>query len=403
MSEELIARLHVHEVDPHELAVILIDGYPRAEGGGPDVLLFAADGRVAMTLRYGTRGDDPRTLIGIEPGDAFDPSVFDATARRVESDILGDHGTAICRQIVLTRRPVTGAWRHNDDLQLFPVPTDAVRPEWQEYSTGQPALVEVRIRNSPEGKVLWARQEQRHTQVRLLLQLFIDDGLIPYREGRLLWTTRGFADDQPESRMERYSFGGLRPGYFGAFTDLAPFEEIVRVPHHEYFAHHRVVGPLRPFDLPDTLDDLFDRVEALEPGRRTSFLEACHWYEHAMTVLQESLSAHFVALITAIEALLPNESGRPCPECKKPTGPGPTAQFRDFVEEHLPGEYSKTQRQELYALRSRLVHGRVLHAEFLGGWPLALHPATGQEYGLAFPAASATRRALLHWLTGWDT
>jgi hypothetical protein len=117
--------------------------------------------------------------------------------------------------------------------------------------------------------------------------------------------------------------------------------------------------------LADNFEQLLDGYFALASADRDRFFRACYWYRHALRAAGFSRSAAYNALVSAVEALMPNVSPEAhCPECKRPLGVGPTKRFIDFVEKQATGGGTSKPRRQLYYLRSALSHGgKLLHTD----------------------------------------
>ncbi|MGO9495732.1 MAG: hypothetical protein ACLQA5_03320 [Solirubrobacteraceae bacterium] len=108
-----------------------------------------------------------------------------------------------------------------------------------------------------------------------------------------------------------------------------------------------------------------------------------------------------MAIVQAVEALRPANGRSPsCITCGRPTEPGPTRQFIEFMNQYAPLDDGETEkvRQELYRLRSALTHGGKLMEQ-------DLHPGFGQftltwhdERSAIDRAASLARLAGVNWL-----
>jgi len=114
------------------------------------------------------------------------------------------------------------------------------------------------------------------------------------------------------------------------------------------------------FELPSDLAAAFDHYYGLDDTLKERFWRAAYWVNHAVSIFVSSASASHVALVQAIEALMPAESNEVCPACGKPKGDGPTAAFQKFVDKYASGVPPKDHR-DFYSVRSSLTHGRGLH------------------------------------------
>ena len=127
----------------------------------------------------------------------------------------------------------------------------------------------------------------------------------------------------------------------------------------------------RELELPATFATGIQIYTRLSSPLRRKFLNTCAWLQHSHTVYQESQSASYMALVLAVEALMPPpEGGIPCKTCKRSTGKGPTQRFKEFLARLAPvGKGFSGELDRFYEIRSKLVHGGGLllsDREFLG-------------------------------------
>ena len=110
-------------------------------------------------------------------------------------------------------------------------------------------------------------------------------------------------------------------------TDFTPTDELkgVEVVDLDEYYSLKGISSGEELRVPSTLALLLDAFQALNAEARSSFILHAYWLRQAGTLWDFSRSASFVALINAVEALLPKESsGEPCPTCGRQQGPGPT-------------------------------------------------------------------------------
>jgi hypothetical protein len=115
-----------------------------------------------------------------------------------------------------------------------------------------------------------------------------------------------------------------------------------------------------------------------------------------------SVSASFAALVSAIESL--TEWGDThqfeCPICGKPTQhevPGATRRFKDFFDIYAPGAILAKRRDDMYSLRSGILHGSdlmQLDQDIAFGWD----PPWWNERELHEELWGLARIALRNWL-----
>ena len=179
-------------------------------------------------------------------------------------------------------------------------------------------------------------------------------------------------------------------------TPVAAMQAIPQVDPQEYFKRLglSVGGEL---DFPSNLSDLMDRYDSLEDDARAKFDRACHWFSSA-SIPGISLSHSFTSLISAVEAIVPDDALPRCEECG--TIRGVTKRFRDFVALYAPVEREEDSKvpNVLYGLRSELSHGGLLlRPDWESRWG-SLHPLAIQHRS---DAGDAWRDSFgSHWSTG---
>jgi hypothetical protein len=131
--------------------------------------------------------------------------------------------------------------------------------------------------------------------------------------------------------------------------------------------------------------------------RRTGVLRAAYWLDTANRVWHMSKSLSYLAVINAIETLLPEQGNDPCPCCGLNRSPGSTARFREFLETYATSIEPRT-RTAMYRLRSTLVHGHGLHGLDRPRGFGELSPGTMEHWDLHGAALSGARIAILNWL-----
>jgi hypothetical protein len=126
------------------------------------------------------------------------------------------------------------------------------------------------------------------------------------------------------------------------------------------------------------------------------------WIELASHQWNLSMSASFASLVSAIESLTERGDihGFNCPVCAKPMqheDPGATRRFKDFFEAYASGAALAKQRDEMYSLRSGILHGSdlmQLDEDRAFGWD----PPWWNERELYWDLSVITRTALRNWL-----
>ncbi len=171
-------------------------------------------------------------------------------------------------------------------------------------------------------------------------------------------------------------------------------ERLEEVEPHEYYASVGHDG--QGLRVPSDLDDSICRYLHLTSANRAKFDRAAFWLDKASRQWTTSVSIALACLVSAVESL--TERGAThrvyCAECGRESShdaPGATERFRTFFEKYAPGLGHKKQRNEMYSLRSGILHGRDLmeiDQDITFGWD----PPGWNELKLSRELWSVTRR-----------
>jgi hypothetical protein len=183
----------------------------------------------------------------------------------------------------------------------------------------------------------------------------------------------------------------IQNSYFGILGDVVqdalsqPADSLLpEIPADRYFTAVRGIDG-QGMRLPDDLDDSICRYQALPPARQEEFDRAAYWLDMASRQWDISVSASFAALVSVIEALI-NRRGR-----------GSVERFRQVLEQYAPGATLRARRDEMYDLRSGILHGSelmTLDEDRSFGWD----PPWWNERELHEELWTVTRIAVRNWL-----
>ncbi len=154
-------------------------------------------------------------------------------------------------------------------------------------------------------------------------------------------------------------------------------------------------------EIPENLEDLFDRFFSLPRDAQDRLVRACYWLRHAWEIQHVSRSASYIALVQAIESLL-DRAGEVGKECGQPRE-RITKRFQQFLETFVPGIKQSGAKEAFYRIRSGLTHGEFLFDNdrfpFLG----MIEPKRAGELSLGWQMAQVARAALINWLLKQQT
>jgi hypothetical protein len=413
------------DLNSDELRLLLRERFGRGLGqyDGDDEKLYLpfAGGESRIVLTYADN-----KIATVEPGEAFDPAEWEDVSREIEGAILAG-ALKTGRDYSFSTFPVLGSWRGcHSGLQILPAPDHAPRAA----GVSNPFILEFPIKGSDLSFITNHRRIREHRRLTLLLNLLLagNTSLPPPQRGESFWAhvPRDVQSAPPlrlllarllsRLRRDRRGAGANRPDvrwvpeWYYAPLDHAVLDEpspsaaetLEEVEPEEYYATVGNDGPgLRaPTDLDNSICRYFD----LSAGDRARFDRATFWLDMASRQWHRtsSASATFAAYVSAIEALSKRPVAHPfnCPVCGERTQhevPGATRRFKDFLETYAPGAALAARRDEMYSLRSGILHGSKL-IEIDYALALGWDPPWWNQRELLWDLASLTRIALRGWL-----
>ena len=159
----------------------------------------------------------------------------------------------------------------------------------------------------------------------------------------------------------------------------------------------------RGLRVPKDLANSLLLYKALSPASKAKFDRATYWMDMASRQWDISISLSFTALVSAIESLTErgDQHHTICTICGgdcQHEVPGATARFRDFLEAHAPGAALQSRRNEMYSLRSGILHGSDLMQIDRELFLLGFDPLWWQDRELTDDLWRVTRIAVRNWL-----
>jgi hypothetical protein len=386
--------------DQHELR-IAIDEYIGGPGqfhdrkNNPNKLFLPHGGETCKIVLNFNDGE----LSSIEPGPAFEGSEWETLSAKIEDAINNGH-EVVGRNLSFSTFRVKGSWcGHRSGIQLLPPPEDApIAPvEMAEH----PFILEFPLKRSSVPRLTNYRWSSTHRRVTLILNLFLNGHTsCQLKRSEHRWAL-------VEKDGGEYETKWVSSGYFTKYgkailDNLSPQVEpsLPEINPSEYYAFIGHDG--KALRLPADLDEALFMYSKLSKVNRSKFDRAAFWMDLASRQWESSISSSFASLVSAIEAL--TERGEihsvECPKCKNSRQhevPGPTKKFIEFFETYAPGKSNKKRRDEMYSVRSRILHGSKLmqlDQDNYFGWD----PPGWDQRELTNELWSLTRVALRQWL-----
>jgi hypothetical protein len=242
-------------------------------------------------------------------------------------------------EVSFTKRGVNGWWRgEQSGVQILPAPESAPAHE----GADNPFILEFPIQDAGRLSITNQRSRREHQKLTLLLNLLLRGTTTLRRErSRHFWAS---VRSEGESRIE-----WVQEFYFAHLGQIVVEElsaqvgdklgEIESENYYNDAPGHDGLG----LHVPDDLDDSICRYRSLAPALRAKFDRAIYWLSMASRQWEDSMSASFASLVSAAEALTPEDRNKHCvycDECRKKVSHyvfGPTGKFKSFFERYAPG------------------------------------------------------------------
>lgn len=399
-SSELHRRFHVGEAADEDIRVALAFHFDKAREVDGRRIEYLREDTMALTAVYRRKG----ALERLEAGEALTADDVDTIAETIEVNALGEFETRIFREVGFAFAPVEGGFRYEDRFQILPMPDAAPTPNW--VSDDWPFVLEVACGVPPDLNSMVGNGKLRRDRrkVRLLLSTlvpWIRDRSPMYSPNNLQWAQ---SIDGPPGTGTRWTQAGyhLDQWEYQRADFSPPAGSALPVTSDQIVYSRRTFSGEEKFDLPESFLALLGRFYALDAARERRFLMWAYWLNHAELMEHKSDSASYVALIQAIEALMPPQSGgEACECCGRSTGPGLREQVVSFLETYSPPhpEEPERERDALYYLRSKMTHGGGLllaeESEAFGDF----YPNANEERNRVWMARVLVRWAGISWLS----
>jgi hypothetical protein len=370
-------------LDPYELRILLDNRI-----GGPG----QCDGRVANPNRFYLPRAGPecrtvltyrdRRIVCVEPGPAFDAAEWDRIAHEIETSVLTGP-TKVGRDYSFSSYRVQGSWRgERSGVQVLPPHPEA--PSAPCEMAEHPFILEFPLQETGLWAVTNHRRLRQHRDLTLLLNTLLRGrtNLQPRRSNHFWGCLHDPKGGMEVRWVQQFYFANGGAAFLDA-PSLLTAERLGVIESDRYYTEVMGIDGLG-LRVPDDLDDSICRYQGLRPARRADFDRAAFWLDIASRQWHFSVSASFAAIVSAVESL-GNRAYRP------------TRRFHDFFERYAPGASLAARRDQMYDLRSGILHGSELMAmdqDLYFGWD----PPGWNERELHEELWTVTRVAVRNWL-----
>lgn len=399
MNDELFRPVW-KDIDPTEMRIVLGDrfGFP-GQFDGDRMTLHLPLAREACKVRVRYEG---HAIVSVAPGSALTEPEWSETAREIDA-LLSTDATLFGREYSFSSFKVTGSWRGaGSGVQILPPHPEAPQPF---IETGDhPFILELPVVEAASANVTKYRLARDHRRLtRLLNVLLVGHTTSQGRNGEGCWVQLHGEGEDPIKIV--WGVPGFYAKLGGAplITSPSPAGS-QRIEEVDPETYYDIGHDGRPLPVAADLDEQIVTYRALTPGDRARFNRAAFWLDVSSRSWSFSVSSYFAALVSAIEAL--TERGEThsvhCDQCGRARThdePGATKLFRDFLETYAPGITRKAQRDEMYKLRSDLLHGtEIMHLDQELSLGFGMVPPFWREYDLFRDLSAVARVALRTWL-----
>ena len=385
--------LHLRIVNNAKLLFVLLNFFKRANWISPAV------------QRYGTDENDSYVDVSYRGDGTIEwlKSPLHEDTLKTLSDYVGEVLVASQRVVVgqalccSRHLEVRGLYRYGDVFQILPIPPEAAHAPV--VAADHPFVLQFRYRRSTDGAINSRRRQEKTAMLTRSLNVICRPTLVPYsRYTRFFWSAFVSGELAPRWLQEGYGYSGFVPE-IDDFSEMLDLPRIKLYPSAEYYSD-TFMSDNYELALPDLADRYFDKVFGLDAEEFRRFAIASTWFSQSSALWAESSSSAFVAIVSAVEALL-DKGGEVCKECNQPRH-RVTMRFKAFLEQHVPNVRERFPKEldQIYGVRSDLAHGgRLLLADleywnFFGAW------LQQQQETIQRNAHDIVATALRNWILG---
>jgi hypothetical protein len=367
---------------------LLIDFFHAAlyDDSRAGVVFYPDQSRAAIKLIYRRRD-----LVHAIAGPSLTRSTLEELQRRVDSEILSSVGRKIGRAMFLSEKSVEGYFRHKDSFQILPPPANAPRPDLSlpGLYPRHPFVVEVSFEASSNDVLSGLRRFRTQCELELALNALLDGSVscTTTSARRYRWVLSPKEDRQGSPASVFVQDGYRCSGFSAESSQFSRAESIPKLREVEPSTYYQLIwAPSMPLGLPSDFSIKLNSFHALARTEREAWLRACHWLRHSSVAVWDSRSAAFVALVTAVEALMPRRDR------------GKRREFELFIDRFAPGRGLQQDRLRFYRIRSELAHGVDLRYEDSDHALVSITPRISEGLREFEAMRSVAKSVIVNWL-----
>lgn len=364
---KLLHRLRQLTTDDQEIYALLHEGFDGSQSighSGAHELVFRArehPNEPYLTLRF--KGNQ---ITGLNAGNHLTKAAQDKLVETARQALFEDAGSYVVSRYIFAERPLKGLLQVNTKLRLRPAPPEAIigsglddwhsskeqfgRKRDRHLGPPYPILMEIRVKKSSALilQSLWKIRELDRFQNALTLLLAADIKYAHFPSGPL-WTSL-FRNQRIENHLLHTGFSDPSGGEHDDFPDSQE-PSVQTYDGTDYYGRLWVRD--KELLIPKTLDYHLALISSLKGEKAQRFHRACMWF--AQGVQFRSVETIGIPSFSAsIECLLPRSE-----EISK--------NFYALIERYggLTAN-TKPLADQLYGIRSDLVHGSFAHSSDTG-------------------------------------
>jgi hypothetical protein len=392
MSINVTNRLHATEVDPDELAYIVLSFFGRGSNGGSRKPRYFKEGTEDsyIEFEYGKRGN----LLKITAQPTLIETDLDTLQESIQQKLIDNQVEKIGQSVAFSFPSIKGYFRYDNLFQINP--SLELLPDTHPLQI--PFLLQFRYKSCDDFAIISRRKRAALTRYTRYLNVIANEVVEPPpRYTEQLWV---YADDTKSSVWKQAGY--IPPVALGDLEAFTPFEDTQRIDICEPNDYYKRSGSgfEGGLSLPNIATHLLDKVHSLRATDLEKFDRSAVWFKMSHDVYSTSSSSSFNALATSIECLLPENKSR-CECCGQPVYEI-TRRFLDFLIAYAqPSPELQTEIVKLYKkyypMRSGLTHGSALLASDLKPWAF-MSEKSQEEYMIRLALHDTVRIAIINWL-----
>jgi len=293
--------------------------------------------RIVLTFR-------DKNIIVIKPGPAFDNGQWQEICEQIENTILSGP-PKVGREYSFSSFRVQGSWRgKHSGIQILPPPDDA--PSAGVEMAEHPFILEFPMQATNLWRITNHRRIRDHRNLTRLLNVLLAGGtsLQPLRWDHFWALVPRDGDEFHVEWVQLFFYAKLGQVVVDQLSPPAN-QTLEEIEPEEYYTCVGHDG--KGLRVPVNLDQSICHYLQLSQTNRVKFDRASFWMEMASRLWNTSVSLTFASLVSAIESMNNGRKDR-----KK--------KFIEFFEKYASDTALRCRRDDMYDLRSSILHGSQL-------------------------------------------